>query len=262
MSIQQTPRDSGPAVTPRPAEWMRALLGLCTLRALEDGPSYGYAIIAEPEQACPGEVKGGTLYPVLTRYEGVGWVETERRAGTSGPDRKYFSLTLRLREVRGDAIGDAVAVVRAHVADSGHSAFTAFGDPRAYAEELELPTVQGVVWSSSSVMALEPGRVLGMAAATIAPMTAWQLRRALTDAPFHWWIPCSHRRHPNAKRGSRPCCRRCSCWPRRSSSWPSPGSPDRQRVHATPPGPPAETMGCGQCLGRSREATRPLPGPP
>ncbi|MGP5724678.1 hypothetical protein ACTXOR_02685 [Arthrobacter rhombi] len=180
-----------------------------------------------------------------------------------------FILALRLREVRGDAIGDAVAMVREHIADSGHSAFTAFGDPRAYADELDLPTVQGVVWSSSAIMApvvsllaifvlgpaasavfggstldfswpqlglflvpmtlmlglpyyfnyavrhlwvfalafvlatgaaalagffaprrgtpaivvLEPGWVLGAAAATIALATVWQLRRALTDTP-------------------------------------------------------------------------------
>lgn len=72
---------------------MRALLGLCTLRALESGPSYGYAIIAELERAGLGAVKGGTLYPLLTRYETAGWVETEWRAGTAGPGRKYFSLT-------------------------------------------------------------------------------------------------------------------------------------------------------------------------
>lgn len=63
------------------------------MRALEPGPSYGYAIIAELERAGLGVVKGGTLYPLLTRYEGVGWVETEWRAGTAGPGRKYFSLT-------------------------------------------------------------------------------------------------------------------------------------------------------------------------
>ncbi|MDN5823401.1 MAG: PadR family transcriptional regulator, partial [Micrococcaceae bacterium] len=50
-------------------------------------------IIAELEEAGLGVVKGGTLYPLLTRYEGAGWVETEWRAGTSGPGRKYFSLT-------------------------------------------------------------------------------------------------------------------------------------------------------------------------
>lgn len=52
-----------------------------------------------------------------------------------------FILALRLRSVRGDAIGDAVAVVRAHLADSGESAAEAFGNARTYAASLELPTV-------------------------------------------------------------------------------------------------------------------------
>lgn len=58
-----------------------------------------------------------------------------------------FTLALRLRAVRGDAIGDAVAVVREHLADSGETATEAFGDPRSYAAQLELPTVAAVrVW--------------------------------------------------------------------------------------------------------------------
>lgn len=52
-----------------------------------------------------------------------------------------FILALRLRSVRGDAIGDAVALVREHLGDSGEAAAEAFGPPRAYAASLELPTV-------------------------------------------------------------------------------------------------------------------------
>lgn len=52
-----------------------------------------------------------------------------------------FILALRLQSVRGDAIGDAIAVVRAHLADSGESAAEAFGEPGTYADQLELPTV-------------------------------------------------------------------------------------------------------------------------
>ncbi|MDN6298828.1 MAG: hypothetical protein L0J68_00860 [Micrococcaceae bacterium] len=50
-----------------------------------------------------------------------------------------FILALRLREVRGDAIGDATAVVRGHIADSGQDAHEAFGDPSFYAKQLDLP---------------------------------------------------------------------------------------------------------------------------
>src|SRR6185312_6454415 len=92
MSIKMPPHGGEPAAPRWPTDWMRAVLGLCVLQSLEPGPSYGYAIISTLEAAGFGTVKGGTLYPLLARFEAGGWVETEWRAGTSGPGRKYFSL--------------------------------------------------------------------------------------------------------------------------------------------------------------------------
>ncbi|WP_285241662.1 PadR family transcriptional regulator [Pseudarthrobacter sp. MEB009] len=76
-----------------PSDWLRATLGFFALRALQAGPSYGYAIISELEQHGFGVIKGGTLYPLLTRYETAGLVSTEWKAGVNGPGRKYFALT-------------------------------------------------------------------------------------------------------------------------------------------------------------------------
>lgn len=76
-----------------PADWNRASLGLCALAALQDGPTYGYAIVTALGAAGLGTFKGGTLYPLLGRFEAAGWVEVEWRPGESGPGRKYFSLT-------------------------------------------------------------------------------------------------------------------------------------------------------------------------
>ncbi|WP_461169420.1 hypothetical protein [Arthrobacter sp. Z1-15] len=50
-----------------------------------------------------------------------------------------FTTELRLRDVPGNVIGDAVASAREFLADSGGSPREVFGDPRAYAENLELP---------------------------------------------------------------------------------------------------------------------------
>lgn len=76
-----------------PSDWLRATLGFLCLRALSAGPSYGYAIISDLENRGFGTIKGGTLYPLLTRYETAGLVTTEWRAGDGGPGRKYFALT-------------------------------------------------------------------------------------------------------------------------------------------------------------------------
>ena len=74
-------------------EWLRGILGLCVLRTLADGPTYGYAIATTLAEAGLGEIKGGTLYPLLSRLEKRELVTVEWRAGEGGPGRKYFALT-------------------------------------------------------------------------------------------------------------------------------------------------------------------------
>lgn len=76
-----------------PGDWLRGVLGLCVLSVLADEPTYGYAIAQRLEEAGLGTVKGGTLYPLLTRLESEGLVEATWHAGDGGPGRKYFALT-------------------------------------------------------------------------------------------------------------------------------------------------------------------------
>lgn len=80
-----------------PSDWLRGVLEVCVLRALAAAPTYGYAIAADLEAAGLGTIKGGTLYPLLTRFENAGVVAPEWRTGESGPARKYYSLTDRGR---------------------------------------------------------------------------------------------------------------------------------------------------------------------
>ena len=81
-----------------PGEWLRGVLGVCVLRVLLDGPSYGYAITRRLAEAGLGSVKGGTLYPLLGRLEAAGYVAVDWRPGEGGPGRKYFALTESGRE--------------------------------------------------------------------------------------------------------------------------------------------------------------------
>jgi PadR family transcriptional regulator PadR len=76
-----------------PGEWMRGVLSLCVLRVVADGPTYGYAIAGRLADAGLGSVKGGTLYPILTRLEAEGLVASSWEAGDGGPGRKFFHLT-------------------------------------------------------------------------------------------------------------------------------------------------------------------------
>lgn len=69
----------------------------------------------------------------------------------TSPDKKWFDefiVELRLRDVLGRSIGDAVASARELLDDTGQSAMEAFGPARNYAASLELPRESGKGWSS------------------------------------------------------------------------------------------------------------------
>ncbi|MDO4783881.1 MAG: PadR family transcriptional regulator [Propionibacteriaceae bacterium] len=76
-----------------PSEWLRGVLEICVLKVIADGPTYGYAITEVLAKSGFGAVKGGTLYPLLSRLEQSGLVEVEWRAGEGGPGRKYYRIT-------------------------------------------------------------------------------------------------------------------------------------------------------------------------
>lgn len=77
-----------------PAQWLRGPLPLCTLRVIaQHAPLHGYAITQRLEQAGLGSIGGGTLYPLLGRFERDGLVTTDWVAGTNGPARKVYALT-------------------------------------------------------------------------------------------------------------------------------------------------------------------------
>ncbi|ADG76024.1 transcriptional regulator, PadR-like family [Cellulomonas flavigena DSM 20109] len=81
------------ADTAWPGDWLRGVLSLCALRVLADGPTYGYDIAQRLAAAGLGEIKGGTLYPLLGRLAVAGLLDEEWRPGDGGPGRKYYALT-------------------------------------------------------------------------------------------------------------------------------------------------------------------------
>lgn len=69
------------------------MLPLAVLRILADGETYGYDVAAKLAQAGFGDIKGGTLYPLLGRLETDALVTTQWKPGESGPGRKYYKLS-------------------------------------------------------------------------------------------------------------------------------------------------------------------------
>lgn len=76
-----------------PGEWMRGVLSLCVLAVVAEQETYGYAVAQRLQAAGLGKVKGGTLYPVLTRLEKEGLLTAGWREGAGGPGRKFFAAT-------------------------------------------------------------------------------------------------------------------------------------------------------------------------
>lgn len=77
-----------------PPQWLRGPLPLCALRVIaEHAPLHGYAITQRLQAAGLGSIGGGTLYPLLGRFERDGLVTTDWVAGESGPAKKVYALT-------------------------------------------------------------------------------------------------------------------------------------------------------------------------
>lgn len=75
------------------SQWLKGVLDLCVLARLRSGEAYGYELAAGLAEDGFGEIKGGTLYPLLNRLERDGLVATVWRVNDQGPDRKYYQIT-------------------------------------------------------------------------------------------------------------------------------------------------------------------------
>ncbi|NEE04589.1 PadR family transcriptional regulator [Phytoactinopolyspora halotolerans] len=67
---------------------------MCVLALVrQHGPTHGYEIAQRLRDAGLGDIKGGTLYPVLGRLEQRGRLRSEWISGEGGPGRKLVSIT-------------------------------------------------------------------------------------------------------------------------------------------------------------------------
>jgi len=86
------------------AQMRKGVLELCILNMLQERDAYANEIIEELKKAELIVVEG-TLYPLLTRLKNGGLLAYRWEESTSGPPRKYYSLTevgkTALKELRG-----------------------------------------------------------------------------------------------------------------------------------------------------------------
>ena len=86
----------------------KGLLELCILNALADEERYGYDLVKTLVEVHGLGMTEGTIYPLLSRLRVSGLVGSRLEESSSGPARKYYSLTREGRKVM-DTMNDYVA---------------------------------------------------------------------------------------------------------------------------------------------------------
>ena len=81
------------------AQMRKGVLELCVLSVISDKEVYTSDILSSLKEAQLLVVEG-TVYPLLTRLKNDGVLKYRWQESTSGPPRKYYSLTDQGKEVR------------------------------------------------------------------------------------------------------------------------------------------------------------------
>lgn len=78
------------------SQYKKGVLELCVLALLKKQDQYGYEISDRLSREIA--IADGTVYPILRKLKGEGLVTTYLQEESSGPPRKYYSLTSLGRE--------------------------------------------------------------------------------------------------------------------------------------------------------------------
>jgi PadR family transcriptional regulator PadR len=74
------------------AQMLKGVLEMCILQILDSHEAYTSEMLERLKDAKLIVVEG-TLYPLLTRLKNAGWLTYRWEESTSGPPRKYYSIT-------------------------------------------------------------------------------------------------------------------------------------------------------------------------
>jgi PadR family transcriptional regulator PadR len=75
------------------AQMRKGIVEFCVLAHLRHGEAYGREIASRLASDPAVLTSEGTLYPLLARLRKQGWVETSWTPSTTGPPRRYYTLT-------------------------------------------------------------------------------------------------------------------------------------------------------------------------
>jgi len=71
----------------------KGLLEYCVLNAISRAETYGYELVQRLREIDQLAITESTVYPILSRLKQDGYVKVRDAPSSSGPPRRYFSLT-------------------------------------------------------------------------------------------------------------------------------------------------------------------------
>jgi len=71
----------------------KGLLTFAVLRELSREQHYGYSLIAALSKVLQADMAEGTIYPLLSRLQRDGMIDSHWQIQPSGPARKYYRIT-------------------------------------------------------------------------------------------------------------------------------------------------------------------------
>ncbi len=74
-------------------QMLKGILEGCVLKIIKDYRTYGYDIVSKLHDYGFESMTEGTIYPMLSRMESNGLLETLDMASPKGPQRRYYFLS-------------------------------------------------------------------------------------------------------------------------------------------------------------------------
>lgn len=90
------PRSTG---QDRATQLLHGVLDMCLMSIISEEPSYGYEMVSKLEQRGLSLASEGSIYPLLSRLQKQGMIESYLVQSSGGPARKYYRMSAHGREV-------------------------------------------------------------------------------------------------------------------------------------------------------------------
>lgn len=74
----------------RNSQLLKGVLDMCLLAIIAEEPSYGYEMVRKMEERGLELVGEGSIYPILSRLQKIGYIEGYMVPSKEGPKRKYY----------------------------------------------------------------------------------------------------------------------------------------------------------------------------